>query len=358
MRMAALVLLAHASLAHADLGIDARLSNTSPWLREEVVLTVEVIDDRSLIEQTLPPWTPAGVMLRPLAGQQERIRTEQGVRILHRHRWALMPLYPGPLDLQPPAVEARVAGGGRVTLTPPPLHLDARPLEPLIPAEVPVSALRLGAEPLPEAIPRGRPLTWIIHVEGQGLSARGLRPWLDEALRDTPGLRVYPPDLRLADNIAPENPMLQRLTARVVLEARESGVARLPDLKLPYVDPTDGQLRLARLEGGEVRVMHPLWLAVRPWLPWTLGGLLLGLTLWLARPRWRAWHRKRAWLDALRDAQTPAALRKAWRQGGPSPADDETRRLLDRLDAACYGGRPLDQAAFLELKARLIQKAM
>ncbi|GEM_PF-3269389 len=356
--MAAMALLAHGALAHADLGIDARLSHPSPWLREEVVLTVEVIDDRSLIEQTLPPWTPAGVMLRPLAGQQERIRTEQGVRILHRHRWALMPLYPGPIELQPPAVEARVAGGGRVTLTPPALHLDARPLDPLIPAELPVSALRLSADPLPEAIPRGRPLTWTIHVEGQGLSARGLRPWLDEALRDAPGLRAYPPDIRLEDNIAPESPMLQRLTARVVLEPRASGLVRLPGLKLPYVDPTDGQPRLARLTGSEVRVMHPLWLAVRPWLPWAASGLLLAAALWLTRPRWRAWRCRQAWLRVLREARTPAALRKAWRQGASAPADDSTRTLLDRLDVACYGRFPLNETTFTELKTRLIERGL
>lgn len=341
-------------LCHADLGIDAQLSNTTPWLREEIVLSVEVMDDRTIIEQIMPPWTPAGVMIRPLTGQQERLKTADGIRILHRHRWAVMPLYAGPLDLQPPEVEARVAGGGRITLTPPALHIETRPLDPLIPVDIPVSPLRIETQPVPDAIPRDRPLNWVITVEGQGISTRGLRHWLDEALRDTGSLRVYPPDMRLEDGITPENPLLQRVVARIVLEPRESGHARLPELVLPYVDPVDGQVHLARLAGSEIRVMHPLWLAVRPWLPWGVGSLLLALAFWIARPHWRRERQRRTWAEALRHAETPPALRKAWHKGGFGPSDDKTMALLERLDAACYGLKPLSEAEFNRLKQSLL----
>ncbi|MEW6765955.1 MAG: hypothetical protein AB1344_09240 [Pseudomonadota bacterium] len=350
------VLLMVGGLCHAEIGIHASLSKPDPWLREEVLLTVEVLDDRSIIEQSLTPWTPAGVALRPLSGQQERIRTADGVRILHKHRWAVMPLYPGPLVLQPPPVEIRTTGSGRQTLTPPALRLETRPLDPLLPVDVPVSALRIEAAPLPEAIPRGRPVVWTLGIEGQGLSARGVRRWLDEALRDTRDLRVYPPDIQLQDNIDPMQPLRQRSEARITLEPRASGAARLPEIKLPYIHPVDGQMRLAVLEGRTVRVMHPLWQAVKPWLLWGLMAIVLAGIGMLIRPIWRRWRTRDAWIKRLEAAESAHELRKAWRQGAATDIDHASAEAIDRLDAACYGRQPLDEKAYAALKARLIRR--
>lgn len=356
--IALFMLLALVPPAHADLGIDARLSNASPWLREEVLLTVEVLDDRSIIEQIIPAWTPPGVIVRPLGSRQERLQTPKGLCIRHRHLWAVMPLYPGPLELKPPTVEARIAGGKRIPLTPPPLRMEARAIDPLLPVDVPVSALRLTAEPLPEALPRGRPFTWSLAIEGQGLSARGIRRWLDESLRDTGTLRVYPPDVKLVDKIDPESPLLQRVEARITFEPRTSGTVRLPELVLPHVDPADGLPRLARLEGGQITVQHPVWLAVRPWLPWAAGAVLLLALATGIRPRWQRLQRRRQWIGSLKAADDPHALRRAWHAGASEEARQAARDELARLDAACYGRQPLDDEGFKALKVRLIERAL
>ncbi|HET19542.1 MAG TPA: hypothetical protein ENO16_02900 [Chromatiales bacterium] len=358
MTFAALALSLALPAAHADLGIDARLSNASPWLREEVLLTVEVLDDRSIIEQIIAPWTPPGVVVRPLGSSQDRLQTPEGPRIRHRHLWAVMPLYPGPLELQPPTVEARISGSKRIPLSPPALRMEARPLDPLLPVDLPVSALRLTAAPLPEAVPRGRPFTWSLALEGQGLSARGIRRWLDESLRDTGTLRVHPPEVKLIERIAPESPLLQRVEARITFEPRESGTVRLPDLVLPHVDPMDGQPRLARLAGGQIAVQHPLWLAVRPWLPWAGGALLLIALAAGGRPRWQRLQRRRRWIRSLQASGDARALRHAWHAGASDENTQAARDELARLDAACYGREKMDEADFRELKARLTQKAL
>ncbi|MGC8854799.1 MAG: hypothetical protein ACP5OY_07810 [Halothiobacillaceae bacterium] len=351
------LLLMLGTAAHAGLGIEAHLANPTPWLREEVLLTVEVLDDRSIIEQIIAPWTPPGVIVRPLGSRQERVQTPEGVRIRHRHLWGVMPLYPGPLTLQPPTVEARVSGGQRLPLIPPILRLEARPLDPLLPVDVPVSLLSLSALPLPEAVPRGRPFTWNLAVEGQGLSVRGIERWLKEALRDTGSLRVYPPDIKLRDGIDPTQPLRQRVEVRLTLEPRTSGTITLPELVLPYLDPADGQLRLARLEGGPVAVQHPLWLALRPWLPWFAGAMLLAAAVIPLQRCGRRWLARRAWLHSLREADTPAALRRAWRGGAETLADVQTQALVQRLDAACYGNHPLGEADFRTLRQALLQAA-
>jgi hypothetical protein len=339
----------------AELGIDAHLSNATPWLREEVLLTVEVLDDRSIIEQILPAWTPPGVIVRPLGSRQERLQTAEGLRIRHRHLWAVMPLYPGPMELQPPTVEARVAGGRRIPLHPPALRMVTRPLDPLLPVDVPVSALHLTSAPLPDTLPRDRPFAWNFTIEGQGLSARGIRRWLDEALRDTGTLRVYPPEVRLVEGGDPASPLLQRVEARITFEPRVSGRVRLPGLALPYVDPADGQPRLVRLEGGQITVQPPLWLAARPWLPWAGGAVLLLTLVAVARPSWQRLQRRRRWVRSLQAADNAHALRRAWRAGASEDACRAAADVLARLDAACYGRQPLDAAGFAEIKARLIQ---
>ncbi|MFZ5467595.1 MAG: hypothetical protein ACOZAI_10085 [Pseudomonadota bacterium] len=343
--------------ARADLGIDAHLSNATPWLREEVLLTVEVLDDRSIVEQIIAPWTPPGVIVRPLGSRQERLQMPEGLRIRHRHLWAIMPLYPGPVEVQPPTVEARVAGGKRIPLTPPALRMETRPLDPLLPVDVPVSPLRLTGAPLPEAVPRGRPFTWSLAIEGQGLSARGIRRWLDEALRDTGTLRVYPPEIKLRDGIDPTQPLRQRVEMRLTLEARDSGQVRLPQIRIPYIDPTDGMVRLASLPGTELRVQHPLWLALRPWLPWFAGAMMLAALAIPLQHCGRRWLARRAWLRSLREADTPSALRKAWRRGAETMVDVQTQALVQRLDAACYGNRPLGEADFRTLRQALLQAA-
>jgi len=344
--------------ARAELGIDAHLANPTPWLREEVLLTVEVLDDRSIIEQIIAPWTPPGVAVRPLGSRQERLQTPEGLRIRHRHLWAVMPLYPGPVEVQPPTVEARVVGGRRILLTPPALRMETRPLDPLLPVDVPVSPLRFEGAPLPESVPRGRPFTWSLTIEGQGLSARGIRRWLDEALRATGTLRVYPPEIKLQDGIDPTQPLRQRAEIRLTLEARDSGQVRLPQIRIPYIDPTDGQPHLARLAGDTLRVQHPLWLALRPWLPWLAGAMMLAALAIPLQRRGRRWLARRAWLRSLREADTPSALRKAWQEGAKTMVDAQTQALIQRLDAACYGNRPLDEADFRTLRQALLQAAI
>jgi len=349
-----------APLTHAEISINAHIDNPNPWLSEEILLTVEVVDDRSIIEQNTAPWTPPGVTARPLNPSEERVQTADGIRILRRQHWAIMPLYAGELKLQPPTIEARVTGQGRVSLTPETLHLDVRPLNPLLPADVPVSTLRIKLAQPPKAVPRGRPFNINLSIEGTGLSTRGLRHWLDESLRSTGDLRIYPPDIRLGDNIDPAQPLLQHAIIRLTFESQASGQLALPSIVLPYVNPQDGSIQHAILFASTVRIEHPLWLALRPWLPWGVGAMALIVLLigtWkYAHPRWQAARQRRAWLNELQAADSPKALRqimqKIWRH---IPTTPSVQTLTQQLDAACYDSEPISATAFSNLKTRLIK---
>lgn len=354
--LALFMLLALAMQARAEIGIDAHLSSVHPWLRQEVLLSVEVLDDRSLIEQHIPDWTPPGVSVRRLGSRQERVQTAAGVRIRHRHLWAIMPLYPGPLTLQPPTIEARSSGGRRLELTPPALHMEVRPLDALLPVDLPVGRLRIESDPLPAALPRGRPVRVQLAIFGQGLSARGIERWLAESLRDTGSLRTYPPEVRVVGMIDPASPLLQRAEVHLSFEPLTLGRVRLPELSLPYVDPADGKPKLARIALGEFTVQHPLWLALRPWLPWAGGAALVLAIAALAAPRLRRLRARRAWRHAIEAAANPHALRRAWHAGASAQESEAARDELALLDAACYGRKPLPAAAFQALKARLLQR--
>ena len=342
-------------LTHAEIRVNASLSNATPWVREEVLLTLEVVDDRSIIEQSTAPWTPSGVSLRTLNPSEERIQTPEGLRILRRQRWALMPLYAGDITVQPPSIELRLSGQGRVSLTPDALHLKVRPLNPLLPADVPVSVLQLTLAPLPTAMPRGRPFNLNFSIQGSGLSTRGIRHWLDESLHSSSDLRIYPSEVRLVDNIDPAQPLRQQAEVRLTFESQSSGNLQLPSIALPFVDPGTGEIQHATLPTPLIiTVEHPLWLALRPWLPWSVSGLamiLLMLGTWrYARPRWKSAQQRRASIRALQAADSPKMLRAAWKAAAPwaSCLPDTTR-----LEEACYGLETLDAMAFAALKRTL-----
>ena len=346
-------------LTHAEIRVNASLSNSTPWVREEVLLTVEVVDDRSIIEQHTAPWTPSGVSLRALNPSEERIQTPEGLRILRRQHWALIPLYAGEITLQPPSIELRLSGQGRVSLTPDALQLKVRPLNPLLPADVPVSVLLLTLAPLPTAIPRGRPFNLNFSIQGSGLTTRGIRHWLDESLHSSSDLRIYPPEVRLVDNTDPAQPLRQQAEVRLTFEPQSSGKLQLPSITLPFVDPGTGDIQHATLPTTTITVEHPLWLALRAWLPWMLAGLamiLLMLGTWrYARPRWKSAQQRRASLKALQAANSPKILRAAWKAAAPRHLSD-MEALNARLDAACYGVEVLNATAFNTLKDALIQR--
>ncbi len=349
------VLLGLAPSIQAEISVHASISNPSPRVREEVLLTLEVVDDRSMLEMQVAPWTAPGFSLRPLNPSVERIKTDNGIRILHRQHWAVMPLYAGAMTLQAPSVELRATGQGRFSLTPAPLSLDVRPLNPLLPVDVPVSRLHLSPASLPAAIPRARPFNLSFTVQGNGLSVRGLRHWLDESLHDSGEVRIYPPEIRLVDNIDPARPLQQQAEIRLTFEAGTSGNITLPEVVLPYVDPQDGLILHARLPAAELRSEHPLWLQVRPWLPWGLGVTVLGVLMifaWrFAHPRWQAARQRQSNLAALHAAATPKDLLAVWKS---IPQASDASALHARLNAACYGPISLDEPAFRALKLACI----
>ena len=341
---------------HAEISVNATLSNPAPWVREETLLTLEVVDDRSLLDMQIEPWTPQGFALRTLNPSETRIQTEQGVRILRQQRWALMPLYAGNISLQPPSVHLRATGQARFTVTPQALQLEVRPLNPLIPSDIPVSPLQLKLDTLPTAAARGRPFEARLNIQGSGLSVRGLSEWLNESLHSSAERRIYPPKVRILDNIDPKQPLLQQAELRLTFESQVSGALQLPAITLPFVDTQDGQIRQANIDFPAVQIEHPLWLALRPQLPWIvalLAALAALFTAWRILPaRWRRRQHRRAILQALEAADTPKSLRAAWKKAVPNLP--ESAATL-RLDVACYGQNPLDEQQFAQLKSELSQ---
>ncbi|MEW5837477.1 MAG: hypothetical protein AB1717_01405 [Pseudomonadota bacterium] len=345
-----------APVAHAEISVNATLSNPAPWVREETLLTLEVVDDRSLLDMQIEEWTPQGFALRKLNPSETRVQTAQGVRILRQQRWALMPLYAGNISLQPPTLHLRTTGQVRSTLTPQALQLEARPLNPLIPSDVPVSSLQIKQDALPTAAARGRPFEIKFNILGSGLSARGLNRWLNESLHSSPTLRIYPPQVRIIDNLDPQRPLLQQAEVRLTLESQASGFLQLPAIILPFVDVQGGQIRQANIDFPALQVEHPLWLALRAWSPWIVALLTVlaaSLAAWRILPaRWRRRQRRRAILHELEAADTPKSLRAAWKKAVSNLPESAATR---RLDAACYGQNPLNEQQFAQLKSELSQ---
>lgn len=309
------------------------LDPAEPLVRQATTLTLEACDDGTLLWQRPQPPSAEGLLLRPL-NETEIITQRDGQRCTaHRWHWSLMPTAAGALSLELPVLEA-TKFGRRLRFAPPALALQARALPQWLPAEAAVGQAEIVAEPVPAQAVLNQPLAWRLRVTG-AYSAQALQSLLAMQLRQAgspPGWAAYAPriELQAATTLAS-----QHLVTLYVLP-QERGRLDLPDLQLPWYDPSSGQLMRMGLSGGHVEVVDPVrqrWLTGAAVLAGVIAGTLL--LVWLSRASgWRL--RRRRALKSLRQVRTVEALCRELQAFGVCPDDEPSptlRAWQARMDA-------------------------
>ncbi len=255
-RLALLLLLVLPALALAeptepDIRVSLQSDRHSAWVREELILTLSVEEDRSVIELTVTPPSQSQYVIRALDKRQERRVIDGRIRQFHLHRYAVLPLYPGTQTLQFPPVRLRsTAAPGRTLDYPvPPLNLDIKALPAYLSPALPVSRLEAATLRAPEHVKPGEPALWEIRVLGRGLSADGLRPLIEEQRANDARLHNYPLETRLEAAPSDGDPARQALTLRLPLRIEGHEAYPLPAITLPYIDPQSGELQHLHIDG-------------------------------------------------------------------------------------------------------------
>ncbi len=239
----------------------------SPYLRQPTRFTLEACDDGSL--QWRRPVLPgsASLRIRPL-GEEQRESEQGGFRCTaHRWHWAFIPTRAGDVTLTLPMLEAGKFGR-QLRYPAPAAHLSVKPVPDWLPLPVPIGAPRVDSEPLPATWPVDRPLAWRFRLTG-GLSVDGVKALLAPQIHGPSPAGAYAPTV---ENL-PGDPLSPQTHLAITLYPlpRARGPLVLPDLTLPWFDPTSGRLEYANLPGGTVKVVDPARETALRWLAGLLG---------------------------------------------------------------------------------------
>ena len=152
------------------LSVTPKLSSTRPWVRQQVLITLEVITpDRFASLEIEPPPLP-GFEVTDLPGERERIETADGERTRLRAGLALFALTSGAHRLRLPPVHYRLDGGTRRIFTLPEPVLEVKALPPYVPPTLPVGKVSIGSTLETEGLLRTRELGfWHIQVQADAV---------------------------------------------------------------------------------------------------------------------------------------------------------------------------------------------
>ncbi len=336
-----------ANVRSEPLRVRHQLSSATPWVRQQVLLTMEVITPEPHASLRLDPPSLPGVEVVPLPPSSEPVQTAAGPRTRLRAGWALFPLAPGAYRLDLPPVHYRLDGGTRRLFPLGPVELAVRPLPPYVPPTMPVGRVALASRLEPAGLLHKDHLAhWHLTVSAPAVPAPWLPPVL-RALKSGPALRYLPAQSVL--ETSPDGSGVHALAEHTVpFRPLADGRLALPQLEVQYFDPDSGRLE---------RVVHvpprPLVLGIPA--RWAAVALVATLLAWAlprlwhrGRARWQSRVARRAALAELSRAADAAALRGALRRylaatGAPANLPLERLQgclppeLLARLTAASYG---------------------
>ena len=336
-----------------------------PVQRQIFLVTQTILDPaRQLRDVEVHRPEGEGIDVRPLEVTRDTVEIDGRIVDRRHYRWAVQALRGGELRLRFSRIDFEVVGSAQseFAFVPVARRLDVRELPAHLPSYLPVTPGLVIEQAGVAELVAGEPGRWRFRVRGEGLSAEALSRLIDVQLIAPPGLRLGRAAIHaLADEAAEPLAGEKRVSALAttwqvdisLLPSVDGGVdgrreARLPALRLPYIDPgltePGTELAYTRLDAQAVvweaepktRRLAALWAD----LPWLLAGLAVVVALGMAG-RW-GWLRWQAWL-AWRSASTRLLA-----------CDEVTklrRQLLAELDALPRPVRPITRERLAGLGA-------
>lgn len=304
------------------LTVTPKISTTRPWVREQVLVMLEVITPDRFASLAIEPQPLPGFEVIPLAGERERIETPEGERTRLRIGLALFALLPGTHKVSLPPVQYRLDGGTRWLFPLPEPILEVKALPPYVPPTLPVGRVDIETALERNGLLRPGELAILrLRLKAKAMPSHWLPP-LYRSLSNNEQVRYYPPqsDYSATTDSSGVNAVAEH---RIPLSALGQGRLALPTLKLDYFDPATG-----RLERTVHQAPRPVVLGFSTQI--AIVMLILVGIIWGAPKLWRraAWllycrRERRAALNDLARAEDATALRAALRRyaaaaGGPS----------------------------------------
>ncbi len=310
-----------------ELALEVSVDNSTPYLQQQVILTVRLMHTINLAEGVLPAPEIAGVEIYKL-GDDKQYQTVQGGRrvgVIER-RYALLPQQSGKIEI--PSIlfsgrsQERSMGsfgglfnqGRAIQARSKPIKLQVKP-QPQRDSGIhwlPATELTLQQQWSPSQTPFrvGEPITRTLTLQAHGLSASQL-PELP--LEPQTGFKIYPDQPQLETHTDSQGVIGTRVEKYAIVPIKE-GTFTLPAITLTWWNSESERLEVAKLPEKHVQVLpaqqaintittQPLKPATREtapaaptatqqqllW-PWQLATALLAFA-WLAT-LWLGWRKR------------------------------------------------------------------
>jgi hypothetical protein len=325
--------------------------------RQQGILTIELRDQGQY--QWSPPTNLAvpDLQFRPLNEFQHEERTARGPAIVHRFRWAALPLRADRYLIKLPMLDGYKLGT-RLRLPLSPVALYAQALPAYLPVAVPIGKPRLRLEPLLQQGTLDQPFTWTIRVTADGITADGLRQLLRIPEGEQACWLFYHAQASLEED---SNTGARTIRLDVPMKPLQAGDLTLPNLRLPYFDTQLQRVGAVQIKGPELRIVNPPWERMRVAGAAIVALALAGLAGWRLGHLWRQHLERQSALKRIREAADVAELVHAIRAFASAPepltldqwarrygADAKVRDLVQQLRDARYGQQ--QQADLEDLK--------
>ncbi len=308
---------AAASDGGQPLRVDSRVSASSVWVRQQLLVTVQVRSTNRFFELQAPSFDQPGLTVVPL---QTETGTESVAGVDHTVKttgWALYPARSGAMVLNLPPVDYSRGGRLQARFAMPRARVDVRPLPPYVPADMPVGAVRLTTQlDAPALLNTDSIAFWKITTRASDLPAAAL-PSALARLRDSEDLEFMPASPEWHQQTTGTGVHSLR-TVTIPFVAGASGRIALPILQVQYFDPDSGRL---------VRVATPaqsVWVLGTGWRI-SLSVICLAAILYGATRAWRVVRTAHA-----RSKHERALLREI----GAARRASEVRHALQRFGQA------------------------
>lgn len=332
------------------------LSSSEAWQREQILVSLKITTPEEYATIKLAKPAVNGFEVNPLPVYRKWIKEKENGQSIITTGWSLLPLKPGKLTIDLPAIEYHLNGVTRRTFYLPKINLTIRPLPSYLPPTIPVGKIEIETSVTPDGMLKtGELAYWNVSIKSTSLTPYWLPPLLRQVKSDDT-IQFYPANSQRStrpDSIGVNG----RVEHTVPFKTRKNGTTVLPDLKTLYFDPTTGKLETVihkneRLisSGTAVRLLAPL----------TFAAFVLYLSFLLSRywnKRIRYAKQRQSALSLMRKASTAADLVTGLRQlgsveGWPSnitlsewlkhcqdnyKCDNKLEQLLEELSCHYYG---------------------
>ena len=120
------------------ISLDWKFTSPEVWQREQILVSLTLTTPEKYASIKLAKQTIDGIEITPLAVNREWVEGDQAGRSRITAGWSLLPLKPGNIEIDLPAIEYHLNGVVRRVFYLPKTKLTIRPLAPYLPATIPV----------------------------------------------------------------------------------------------------------------------------------------------------------------------------------------------------------------------------